>query len=67
VDGSPFELRVLPAGAPLAVSASLLPNGAAAVLAFDVDVHTRDAVRRWKKWRIVILGFGAARQKTVLE
>jgi hypothetical protein len=41
VDGSPFELRVTPAAAPVALSATLAAHGAAAVVAFDVDV--RDA------------------------
>jgi hypothetical protein len=30
------------------------------------DAISCDDVRRWKKWRIVRLGFGTARQKTVL-
>ena len=41
VDGSPFELQVTPAAAPVAISATLAAHGAAVVVAFDVDA--RDA------------------------
>jgi hypothetical protein len=32
-----------------------------------VEVFSHGGVRRWKKLRILILGFGTARQKMVLE